>query len=45
LEEKNKEEYAENCRKDVEQYMKEKRLEDKKRIEKMNKNKDDLLAQ
>jgi hypothetical protein len=45
LHEKKKEEYAENCSKDVVQYKKEKQLEEKKRIEKINKNKEDLLAQ
>jgi hypothetical protein len=45
LEEKKEEEYAEKCRKDVERYKKEKQLEEKKRTEKINKNKEDLLAQ
>lgn len=45
MEEKKKEEYAEKCREDVERYKKEKELEERKRTEKMNKNKEDLLAQ
>lgn len=45
MEEEKEQEYAEKCRKDVEDYKKEKQLEEEKRTEKMNKNKEDLLAQ
>jgi hypothetical protein len=45
LEEKKDQEYAQKCRNNVEDYKKEKQLEEQKRIEKMNKNKEDLLAQ
>lgn len=45
LEEKKEQEYAEKCRKNAEDYKKETQLEKKRRTEKMNKNKEDLLAQ
>ncbi|XP_021916362.1 coiled-coil domain-containing protein 173-like isoform X2 [Zootermopsis nevadensis] len=45
LEEKKEQEYADKCRKNAEDYKKETQLEKKRRTEKMNKNKEDLLAQ
>jgi len=45
LKQKEEQEYAKKCIKDAEEYKKEKQLEERKRIEKMNKFQEDLLAQ
>ncbi|KAJ4440073.1 hypothetical protein ANN_08205 [Periplaneta americana] len=45
LEEQKEKEYAEKCRQDAEEYIKEKRLRKKKQLEKMQKHREDLQAQ